>query len=192
MTRQQPTPAEIEKFRKEMRQRNPRFKKADPQDIRFATMLLTGADPDDERQTRLKYPSRNTRPTEKEARAALARVLMSTNPPRMILWYVAGLFDPGAADMKALVYRRADIRNFNQGHQDRGREYVIAGRVEKLREISSYQEATEKAAAEFGITPRHVRRTYAKVFPKQGRKERRSSWKRISDMSSRTDVTDAR
>jgi hypothetical protein len=183
---------QLKRILEETRKNNPRYKKADPQDIRFATMLLTGADPDDKRQTRLKYPSRNTRPTEKEARAALARVLMSTNPPRIILWYVAALFDREAADMEAYVYRRVDFKKLNQGHRDAAREYVIAGQVEKLRETHSYQEATEKAAAEFGLTPRHVRRTYAKVFPKQRRKEHRSSWKRAGDMSSRTDVTDAR
>jgi hypothetical protein len=186
-------PQELEREREKQRQKleewrknNPRRKKADPQDIRLATILLLGGDPDDKNITRLKYPSRNTKPTEKEARAALARVLMSVDPPRMILWYVAGLFDREAADVEGLVHRRVDFKNLNQGHHDPVRNFTIAELVERLRDGRSYKEATEEAAKRLGKTPRTVQRIYAKWFPKQYRKEKRSFWKerRSSDTSS--------
>ena len=178
-----PTPEEMEKFREEFRKNNPRFKKADPQDVRLATILLMGGDPDDKNVTRLKYPSRNTKPTEKEARAALARVLMSVNPPRMILWHVAGLFDREAADMEALVYRRVDFKNLNQGHHDPVHNFTIAELVEGLRDSCSYKEATEEVARRLGITPRQVQRIYANRFPKSlprsQRAEYRAAWRDV-------------
>ena len=86
---------EIEKLQKEMRKNDPRCKKAAQEDIELAYQLLSGV-PDGVPSNkngllRSRFLSRDTKPTEKEARAALARVLISVDPPRMVLYLVRPL-----------------------------------------------------------------------------------------------------
>src|SRR5262249_27494081 len=147
---------------------NPRFKKAEQKDLRLAAMLLTGMVTDGKNEPpRLKYLSRNTKPTEKEARAALARVLLSVDPPRQFLGLVACLFDRSAGDRveAGLVRRRVEFKNLSQGHHDSIRDSAIAELVERLRDSRPYKEATEEAAKRLGITARTVQRIYAARLP---------------------------
>jgi len=176
---------ELDKIRKEMRKNDPRWQKADQRDIQLAYLLLTGAN--DESPTdkngvyHSRFLARDTKPTEKEARAALARVLLSIDAPRMILYCVAALFDPKTADMGSIVPLRVDFKNLNQGHQDHVRDFTIGELVEKLRNSGTpYSKATEDVAAKLGMSTRQIQRIYAKRFPKSLPRTRRAEFRAAS------------
>jgi hypothetical protein len=106
-----------------------------------------------------------SQPTEKEGRAALARILYSQaqamhqgrdNVPDaiLVLYLLAGLF--GRKDPPRRVIFK------NRGKRRR-RSWDIATAMHALREKDgNYDKAAEKAAEMLGLSDRHVKRVYAK------------------------------
>jgi hypothetical protein len=132
MTRQQPTPAEI--------------------DYVFAHMLLLGIIGGKD-----KFPSQKTSPTEKEARQALARVLRGGDVPPLILMALADQIDP---DGRHLRLRRIEFKNLTQGHPQSNSQFAIAALVHELRKKKE-KNAVDKVAEKVGMTARHVARIYS-------------------------------
>jgi len=139
-------------------------------DVENALKLLLGINrfstiEDDQRQVRLdelkktKFPSATTKPTEKEAMAALARVLTMDDPPKIVLMAVAALFDPG----KRYAFggdRRVVFKKVGKGHNDDSRQLAIANLMFDLCQHMSYAEAAEEAARVTGLGDRQVKRIY--------------------------------
>jgi len=105
-----------------------------PQDVEYAFALLRGIGVVTNRRKtpreqvkKVEFPSATTRPTEKEARAALARVLRAKGPPEVfdaredLLQELAALFDPEPSRAR----RKVVFKNPNQGHEDLDREMGI-------------------------------------------------------------------
>jgi len=138
------------------------------QDIEYALALLEGIGYATNEQAQIKktkFPSATTKPTEKEARAALARVLLMDDPPIAILFFLAALFDPsGPHPLRA--FRRVTFQNLSRGHSDHSRDVNIAYEVEILRRGGkTYEKAADKVASLIGISPRQVKRIYNKIAP---------------------------
>jgi hypothetical protein len=109
-----------------------------------------------------KFPSRTTKPTEKEARAALARVLRANPPPRameFILRELANLFDPEApAHRGGLVFK-----NPSQGHANPWRDFEIADLMRhRYHELGNYDKAAVEVADLAGIGDRQVKKIFQK------------------------------
>lgn len=106
------------------------------------------------------YPSSNTSPTEKEARAALSRILLSGNVPRELLSALADLFSP---DPKDRLGRKVIFKNLSKRHSKVIVDFQIALKVEILRrEVHSYERAAEAVADKFGLDRRHIKKIYGK------------------------------
>lgn len=143
-------------------------------DMRLALELLQGrliAGPD------IQYLSARTKPTEKEARAALARVLLILvkelqNRPApghdagRILAALAYLFDPNANRSSVKRFwnnRTVDFRNISTGNTKAWKDLRIAIEVELAREdLGKKEKAIESVANDFGMTVRHVKRIIKK------------------------------
>jgi hypothetical protein len=139
-------PLFIELFRSCARRLNPL-----PQDIDHAVSLLG-------------WSTEKPHPTEREGRAALARILYSQaqamyqgrdNVPGAfaVIFLLAGLF--GAKDAP----RRVVFKNANKRSR---RSWDIAAAMHALCEKDGYDKAAEKAAEMLGLSDRHVKRAYAK------------------------------
>jgi len=130
-------------------------------DVHLAEQLLQGFLERDSRGLfRLKYSSANTRPTEKDARSALRRVLRRGNVPFMILWHLANLFDPTDAEQNP---RKVVFKKLSQGHADTYRDSLIAADVEcTLRDMPPGRGRKSRAYVSVGerlnISPEQVRR----------------------------------
>jgi hypothetical protein len=140
-------------------------------DVELALPLLRGVPRGDIRKgpTEWDFPSSKTRPTEKEARAALSRVLLVASriadvPPylNLILLHLAELFTStgkkDAAPPRKLIFKR-----LNQGHPKPDRNRTIAYCVQDLRgKKRTYDEAIKEVADKFGLSDRQVARICSK------------------------------
>jgi hypothetical protein len=152
----------------------PEEQQAFERDVELALQLLDGIPRGDERKgpTEWDFPSSTTTPTEKEARAALSRVLRlgaratidALAPPflNLILLRLAELFTStgkkGAAPPRKLIFKR-----LNQGHPKPDRNRTIAYCVQDLRgEKRTYDEAIKEVADKFGLSDRQVARICSK------------------------------
>jgi hypothetical protein len=130
-----------------------------PQDVHHATWLLG-------------WPLRNKpQPTEKEARAALTRILYAQaqamyqhrdNVPSafVVIWLLAGLF--GGGSIAGAAPPRITFKSAGKRSQ---RSWDIATVMHALYEKSGkggYEKAAEKAAEQLGLSVRHIKRAYAK------------------------------
>jgi hypothetical protein len=141
-------------------------------DINLAGALLNGQWIEKGGLPYLELLSADTKPTEREARLALYRVLrrMSEDYPRSndgadpryyVLRSLAAVFapfvTPDSGRPKAILKRQ------NQGHSNAPRDSVIAYEVSKLRsEGLSYDKATAAAADKFGKSQDQVKRVYGR------------------------------
>jgi hypothetical protein len=111
---------------------------------------------------RRRFLSKDTRPTEDEGRAALARLLLSEHPPRrLILWALASLFAPDGfcpPDSRrppkwmllSLRERRVIFQARSQGHPETARHFEIARSVYEQREAGKpFEQACGDVGAEF-------------------------------------------
>lgn len=107
-----------------------------------------------------KFPSGTTKPTERECRAALARVLRN-NPPRPLLDALAASLDPGKLRSNTkLVYRHIiGFQNYNSGEYDPFNEGVIADMVQRIKLVKglSQNKAVKEVAEWFDLTERWVK-----------------------------------
>ena len=114
------------------------------------------------------FLSATTKPTEKEARAALGRVLERQNVPEAILIALAKLFALERDDQRKLVFK-----NLSQGHANPDCDYLIQMAVdaelydwiwideengEDIRNEKTRQEAYETVAKLMGLSPEQVKR----------------------------------
>ena len=110
---------------------------------------------------------------EREARAALSRVLKHENVPSSILYSLARLFDPDPTqDRRKLVFQKY----LNQGRHDPRRDGEIQFMVEsEIFEAGmegtkiTQQQACERVAKDLKLSAEHVRRIY-KGYGKRKRK----------------------
>jgi hypothetical protein len=128
---------------------------------------------------KLVFLSRNTKPTEDEARRALCRVLRDRDqePSEFLLEEMARVFDPerppGPPGLKAILKKR------DRGHLDPYRDMAIGYAVFKLRlEEASYEDAIQQIAGAIGKSPEQVKKIYGKSLmkhslPKRARKPRK-------------------
>jgi hypothetical protein len=119
----------------------------------------------DGRLPKFQFLSHNTKPTEKEARAALARVLLSGNVPPVLLWTLAAVFDPGGqSPMARWNQQRAAMKKLNQGRSNPDRDEEIAYWVDEIRRDGrSYEDAATEVAKRAGISVARVKRICGKV-----------------------------
>ncbi len=132
-------------------------------DAQLALRLLTGRVRNSNGLTEYQFLTRDTRPTEKEARAALARLLMNGYVPDEILSALAELFLlPGdkRGPLRAVLQRR------NQGHSNPHRDRDIALRVYRLiKSGDPVKAAINKVSELTGIGDRQVKRIWgASIF----------------------------
>jgi len=124
---------------------------------------------------RRRFLSKDTRPTEDEGRAALARLLLSEHPPRpLILWALASLFAPDGFCppdnrhppkwmLLSLRERRIIFQARSQGHPETARHFEIARRVYEEREAGKpFAQACEDVGEMFEIGSRQVADVCAK------------------------------
>jgi hypothetical protein len=139
----------------------------DRDDVVDAMALLRGIVRRDKggRLPKFEFLSQDTNPTEKEGRAALARVLLSGNVPRALLWALAAVFDPdGQSPMARWNQQRALLKKFNQGHSNPDRDYEIAYWVDEIRRDGrSYEDAATEVASRADLTLEHVKKICGKV-----------------------------
>ena len=146
------TPAEIEEHER---------------DVELAKALLEGVRREDGPNglPDVNFLSCDTTPTEEEARAALARVLLSENIPSVVLWMLAGIFAPDGfrSGFFHPGQRRAVFKNRSKGHSNNQRNIEIAYRIYTLREAGmSYDDACEKVGGAAGFQDmRQIKRIYA-------------------------------
>ena len=142
-------------------------------DIDLAFELLQGRKNAD--TGNVEYLSADTKPTEKEARAALARVLLTfgrharTLPlfGGLLLTNLAHLFDPSVnrSSLKRFWNNRTvDFRNISTGNTNAWRDYQIAVEVQKRCKAGLPKgKAIEEVAKKFGLKePRHIKKILAK------------------------------
>jgi hypothetical protein len=110
----------------------------------------------DRRLKRAKFPTRDTKPTEKECRAALARVLVN-NPPYQLLRELAAAIYP-EGDYVLDISRRVKFEKLGQGHHDAHRDFTVAAEVRAgMRKGASRDEACIEIAKQAGISFERVR-----------------------------------
>jgi hypothetical protein len=152
-------------------------------DVRLAETLLHGVRRDGPNGFPVReFLSRNTTPTEDEARAALARLLLRGTAPHLLLLGVASLFMPDAFrgpspwSLFSPGERRVVFRNRSKGHSNHARDGEILERIYILRQAGkTYEEACSQVAEAAGIEVRQVKRIYASdPFMKIAFKRRRS------------------
>jgi len=124
-------------------------------DLSLAFSLLLGIGHDDYKR---EFLSRNTSPTEKDARQALARILRKGDVPDILLEILADQIDP---DGRKFRFRCIEFKNLSQGHPQHSASFNIARRVYELRQ-NKEKNAIDKVAKEVGMTSRHVARIYSK------------------------------
>jgi hypothetical protein len=117
------------------------------------------------------FPSANTGPTEKEARAALSRVLMhvaaglgggpsagvSIAPEARVLEELAQLFISHES-----VQRRVVFKGHKQGRGDPNRDRDIAALVDKLSKSKGKKRAVSEVAEKAKLGVRTIERIYVK------------------------------
>jgi hypothetical protein len=133
-------------------------------DVETALKLLTGVW---QRGKNGKYSvyhcSSNTNPTEKEARAALSRVLLSGDVPDLLLGLLSILFSPELVGSVNPVQRKVVFKRLNRGHSNLMMDMIIAAAVQHCRLIGhSYEKAIEETAKAFRLDQRHLKKIYSK------------------------------
>jgi hypothetical protein len=136
------------------------------QDLEYAFFLLwrigrvydqSGFYVRERRFKKAKFPTRDTKPTEQECRAALARILMSGKIPTHLLRELAAAIHPE----EAFLYdtdRRIKFEKMTQGHHDAHRDNTIVAEVAAAREQGkSHDEACVEVAGLAGISFERVR-----------------------------------
>ena len=133
-------------------------------DVEIALALLRGFwGRDKNGRYSVQHCSPNTNPTEKEARAALSRLLLTGDVPDLLLLLLAILFTPELFGAANPVQRKVVFKRLNTGHSNVMTDMVIAASVQHLRNIGlSYEKATKEAAKAFRLEQRHVKRIYSK------------------------------
>jgi hypothetical protein len=110
----------------------------------------------DRRFKKAKFPTRDTKPTEKECRAALARILKSDKIPRQLLHELADIIYPEGNHFPRS--RRIKFEKLGQGHHDAVRDATIAAEVQaSMRKGASRDEACLVVAKLAGISFERVR-----------------------------------
>ena len=116
----------------------------------------------DRRFKKAKFPTRDTKPTEKECRAALARILRSGKIPAQLLRELAAAIHP-EGDYLYDTNRRIKFEKITQGHHDALRDLTIALEVEAAVKQNKNRDKTCIAIAErAGISSERVRDIYQK------------------------------
>jgi len=112
------------------------------------------------------FLSDTTKPTEKEARRALCRILRNKDekPPQIILDAIADVFDPD--EQKTLLQMpklKAVLERRSQGHPNSMRDAAIASAVHRLRTVDKkkYEDAIQQIADAIGKSPEQVKRIYS-------------------------------
>jgi hypothetical protein len=111
---------------------------------------------------RAKFPTRDTKPTEKECRAALARILMFDKVPPQLLRELAAAIHPEENYIDG-ANRRIKFEKINQGHRDAHRDITIAVRVfvaMKQDKDKSRDEACAEVAKLAGLSFERTRDIY--------------------------------
>jgi hypothetical protein len=110
----------------------------------------------DRRFKKAKFPTRDTKPTEKECRAALARILKSGKIPTQLLHELADTIYPEGNYFPRS--RRVKFEKLGQGHHDAVRDATIAAEVQaSMRKGASRDEACLVVAKLAGISLERVR-----------------------------------
>src|SRR5215472_8624306 len=148
-------------------------------DVHLAIALLHGRA---NKKARIEYLSAQTNPTEKEARAALARVLLAfvkelhphaalTYGMRHILTGLAHLVDPSGNNSPTKRFwnnRQVKFRDISTRKSTAWKDVTIALEVQMRREHTrTKDEAVERVAEDFGVTARHVKRVIRKSDVKE-------------------------
>jgi hypothetical protein len=145
------------------------------QDIWLALALLAGRVYHDSKgHPTFEVLSRDTKPTERDARWALIRVLLRMRKEAEkeylakyedLFWALANLFAPKGSRRHGLL--KVILKKRSQGHSNPFRDEQIADIVGMLREKGwSYDDATSAVAEEFGKSPEHIKRVYGKNRPR--------------------------
>jgi hypothetical protein len=151
-------------------------------DADFASKLLSGIWHTDRDGivTEIEFLSNNTKPTEDEARAALARVLRAKDTilSRSCIERLADLLDPKTDHPRPrkLVFKTIDT-DFATGVRNAQIAFWILnqqiGNAIDPEELKDYNEATEAAAERFGMSDRHAKRIYRDTVSKRHRPKRK-------------------
>jgi hypothetical protein len=122
-----------------------------PQDIDYAISLLG-------------WSTNKPAPTEKEGRAALARILYAQSramregrdnvPGAIAVTFLLGILFESEDPLRRVVFKNANKRA--------SRSWDIAAAMHDLYKKEGYDKAAEKAAEMLGLSDRHVKRAYAK------------------------------
>jgi hypothetical protein len=134
-------------------------------DVETALKLLTGVwQRGKNGRYSVHFCSANTKPTEREARAALSRVLLNGDVPDLLRGLLAILFTPELFGPNPNpVQRKVEFKRLNTGHSNLMVDMIIAAGVQHLRDIGhSYTRAIEKVAEAFGLDKRHIKRIYSR------------------------------
>jgi hypothetical protein len=128
----------------------------------FELFGLYVADP---RYKKAGFPSDSTKPTEKECRAALARVLTSNKIPGQLLREVANAVCPEGGYMTEVSRRLTFDRGAKRKRQhDKYRDFTIAAEMYQLmnRQGLSYNEACAETAKRADISPDRCKKIYGR------------------------------
>jgi hypothetical protein len=149
------------------------------QDIWLALALLGGrVHRDGKGHSAFEILSRDTKPTETDARWALLRVLLRMRNEAEkeylakyedVFWALCRLFAPvGRGGLLKVILKRR-----SQGHSNPFRDREIADIVGRLREKGlSYGDATSAMAEHLGKSQEHIKRVYGKYRPRYSRRSK--------------------
>jgi hypothetical protein len=137
----------------------------------LALSLLTGIKDTDKRGLPVSKPlSRNTEPTEREARTALCRILWDGDVHRQVLDALAAVFSPDADEENfgagtEFTLLKVHLKRRSQGRASFSRDYEIAKRVDDLRRLNgqSYDAATGRVAVQLGMSQDWVKEVCGKM-----------------------------
>jgi hypothetical protein len=138
------------------------------QDIWLALALLRGrVYRDGKGHPAFEVLSRDTKPSERDAREGLLRVLLRMRNEAEkeylakyedVFWALYDLFEPGGGGLLKVILKKR-----SQGHSNLYRDWEIAALVEMLREDGlSYGDATSATAEHLGKSEEHIKRVYGK------------------------------
>jgi hypothetical protein len=109
------------------------------------------------------FCSANTKPTEREARAALSRLLLVGELPDLLRVLLAILFTPELFGSDNAVQRKVVFKRLNTGHSNIMKDMIVASLVQHLRNIGHrYEKAIEKVGEGFKLDERHIKKIYGK------------------------------
>jgi hypothetical protein len=143
-------------------------------DVELAWDLLHGIQEDDKNGLpTFKFLSATTKPTEKEGRAALRRVLQRENISAAILEHITNLFDPRYAELnpRKVVFQKHDQGHANPDRDERIRELVFDVLHDfpdgpngfPIRNKTKITKAYEIVAKRVGVSPDQIKRIYRRT-----------------------------